>query len=151
MTIRAVAAAAAVALTVLAPAAASAMEAEAAVKYRQEIMKAIGGHLTPVVMVLKGEVPYAEQMPANAALLAETAKLALLPFEQNTAGSGIKTTAKDEIWSEWEKFSGGMKKMEETTAQLAAAAESGDKAAIGEAIQAVGQTCKGCHDNFRTK
>lgn len=151
MTIRTLAAVAALAVGALAPAAACAMEPEAAIKYRQQVMKAIGGHTNNVVMVLKGEVPYQDQLGPSAQMLADSAKLSLTAFEEDTSGADIKTTAKDDIWQNWDKFSGGLKKMEETTAQLASAVQTGDKGAIGEAMQAVGETCKGCHDNFRTE
>lgn len=148
---RAIFAAAALAAAVVAPAAANAMDAENAVKYRQQVMKAIGAYTNNVVMVLKGEVPYSDQLLPSAKMLADTAKLSLLTFEENTADSGVKTTATAEIWSDWEKFSGGMKMMEERTDALVAAVESGDKGAIGAAVKKVGETCKGCHDNFREK
>lgn len=151
MKLRAILAATTLAAATVAPMAANAMDAEAAVKYRQEVMKAIGGHLNNVVMILKGEVPYSDQLLPSAQMLAGTADLALLPFEENTADSGVKTTATADIWNDWDKFSGGIKAMQERTDTLVAAVESGDKGAIGEALKGVGGTCKNCHDNFRNK
>ncbi|EKV28550.1 cytochrome c, class II [Caenispirillum salinarum AK4] len=151
MKLRAITAAAALAAAAVAPMAANAMDAENAVKYRQQVMKAIGGHTNTVVMILKGEVPYSDQLLPSAQMLADTADLALLPFEENTAESGVKTTATADVWTNWDKFSGGIKMMQERTDTLVAAVESGDKGAIGEAMQAVGETCKNCHDNFREK
>jgi cytochrome c556 len=151
MKLRAVAAAVALAAAAITPMAANAMEAENAVKYRQQNMKAVGAHFTSVVAILKGEVDYADQMAPNARMLAETAKLSLVPFEANTADSDVKTTATADVWTKWDDFAGGMKEMEDAATQLASAAESGDKGAIGEAVQALGKTCKSCHDNFRSK
>lgn len=70
MKLRAILAATTLAAATVAPMAANAMDAEAAVKYRQEVMKAIGGHLNNVVMILKGEVPYSDQLLPSAQMLA---------------------------------------------------------------------------------
>ncbi|SOD89625.1 c-type cytochrome [Caenispirillum bisanense] len=150
MKFAALAAAAAVfAATAVAPVAASANEA--AVKYRQNNMKAVGAYMQNTVAVLKGEVPYAEQLEANALGLAAAAKLSPAAFKTDTSGSDVKTTAKADIWQNWEKFEGGLTMMAERSDALVAAVQGGDKAAIGQAVQAVGETCKTCHDNFRTK
>jgi cytochrome c556 len=33
--------------------------------------------------------------------------------------------------------------------QMAVAAESGDMGQVGPAMQALGKSCKGCHDDYR--
>lgn len=144
-------AAAALAAAVLIPAVASAVEPEAAVKYRQNNMKAIGAYMQNTVAILKGEVPYAEQLQANALGLAAAAKLSPAAFKTDTSASDVKTTAKPDVWQNWEKFEGGLGMMAERADALVAAVDSGDKGAIGQAVQAVGETCKNCHDNFRSK
>ncbi len=149
MTSRFVAALALAAAVVTVPVAASANEA--AVKYRENNMKTIGAYMQNTVALLKGEVPYAEQMEANALGLAAAAKLSPAAFKTDTSGSSVKTTAKPDIWQNWEKFEGGLGMMAERADALVAAVQSGDKAAIGQAVAGVGETCKTCHDNFRTK
>jgi cytochrome c556 len=39
----------------------------------------------------------------------------------------------------------------EATAALAVAAEANDRGAMGKAFKAVGNSCKGCHDNYRAE
>ena len=99
------------------------------------------------VTVLEGE----DALGYHANGLAESAARAKAAFEQNTAGQGTeKTTAKDNIW-DGPEFMEGMDAMAKATADLAAAVEANDMAAIGAAAQAVGGSCKSCHDKFRVE
>jgi cytochrome c556 len=70
------------------------------------------------------------------------------------AGSGPeagKTRARPEIWSQPEEFKAAMKLFSDAAPKLTAAANSGDAGAIRAAFGDVGQSCKNCHDKFRTK
>lgn len=120
---------------------------EADVKYRQANMEVIGGHMHSIVPILKGEVAHKDQLAAHARGLAEAAKLAPAAFKVEAMEG--KTTAKKDIWANWDKFEGGLNMMGEKATAVAAAADSGDMGAVGAAVQELGKTCKGCHDDFR--
>jgi cytochrome c556 len=68
------------------------------------------------------------------------------------AGSNVgESEALPLIWEEPDAFAEAIAKAQETTAAFVAAAESGDKEAIGEAFRNVGISCRGCHDRYRVE
>lgn len=143
--------AAAVAVPVLAAGQASAADEDAVVKFRKNNMEIVGGAMHNIVAQLKGEAPVKDQIAAYAAIMADAAKLSPAAFKDKAMGMEERTTAKEDIWANWDKFEGGLQKFETETAKLAQVAASGDMGAVGAQLQEVGKTCKGCHDNFRKK
>jgi len=75
----------------------------------------------------------------------------VLPEAFAVESTGDNTRAKAEIWSDPEGFQAAAVKFGEKIGELSAAVETGDKAQIGPALQAAGKTCKGCHDDYRSK
>lgn len=130
-------------------AATAAFASEADVKFRKANMEIVGGHMQSIVPILKGEVAHKDQLAYHARGIAEAAKASVAAFKVEAMDG--ETTAKQDIWSNWEKFEGGLTMMGEKASVLATAAEGDDMAAIGAAVQELGKTCKGCHDNFREK
>lgn len=120
-----------------------------AIKFRKAIMEVVGGHTVALFAILQQKVPHQDALVYHAEGLAAISKHTKPAFEQNTAGKGTEETlAKDNIW-DGPEFNDGMAKLETASADLAAALKSGDGAAIGPAAQALGGSCKGCHDKFR--
>lgn len=121
---------------------------EDAIKYRQSAMFMMNQHAGRLGAMTQGKVPWdAAVASANAETLATLAKL---PWPAFTAGTDKgDTRAKADIWSDNAKFTANAQKLQEETARLAAAAKSGDEAAMKAAFGEVGRTCKGCHDQFR--
>ena len=68
-------------------------------------------------------------------------------FGPDTEGGKAQT----DIWSDNAKFKVAADKMQLATANLNVAAQSGDLASVKKAFSATGQTCKGCHDDFKKK
>ena len=127
----------------------AANEPENVIKYRQNVMRAITGHIAAIAGVLKGEVTYAEHIVAHARAMHATSMMIPDIFP---AGSGVgETRAKPEIWQNWSKFETAAKTLETATGELARVAESGDMAAIGAQLGKVGEACGGCHKPFRTE
>jgi cytochrome c556 len=95
-----------------------------------------------------GRVPFdAKVMNDNIALVAT---LNTLQFSAFVDGSDMgHTKAKPEIWTQKDKWNARVAKSQEDVAKLVAAGKTGNVDQIKAAAGAVGQSCKGCHDEFR--
>ena len=62
-----------------------------------------------------------------------------------------ETKAKAAIWSNGADFGVKAQAFETESAKLVQAVASGDKAAVQKQFGAVGGTCKGCHDTYRSE
>lgn len=122
---------------------------EAAVKYRQNQMAALGGHMGSIVALVKGEVPFSDQLAAHAQGLEMTSKFTKSVFEQKATGR--KSASKPAVWEEWDRFAADADKLSAAAEQLAQAAAAGDQSAVRKFVAEVGKTCKGCHDRFKNK
>lgn len=119
------------------------------IKYRQAVMKTNGGNISGVVAIIKGKVPYKEDLVAHATGLNEIAMILPNAFKQKTTGG--ETRAKPEIWEDWDDFQQKIKDLQSATAELLAAANSGGAAAAGAKLGAVGDACSACHKKYRAK
>ena len=121
-------------------------DGEAEFKYRQGVMRTVGGHMSSLSGILRGQV-HLENLGVHAKGMADLAKIVPNVFP---AGSGVaKSEALPEIWENPDDFKAAVDKFVEAANGMSAAANSDDRAAIGPAMNALGQACKGCHDNFR--
>lgn len=59
--------------------------------------------------------------------------------------------AKPEVWSQPDRFAQEKQAFMDATDKLAAAAGTQDKAAVAKAYAAVADSCKRCHDDFKTR
>jgi cytochrome c556 len=121
----------------------------AAIKYRQAVMKAVGGHMGGSVAIIKGKVPYEGDLVAHATGLNDMAKVAATAFKQKTDGG--KTRAKPNIWEDGDDFGQKIDDLKKATANFLAAAKSGGAKAAGAKLGAVGDACKACHKKYRAK
>ena len=64
---------------------------------------------------------------------------------------GDNSRALAKIWDEPEAFAKELATFEERAGALQVAVASQDKAQIGQAVKAMGGSCKSCHDNFRAE
>ena len=119
---------------------------EKLVEYREKGMEIIGGHMGSIVAIVKGEVPYSDELGYHADALAAAAPRILPMFE--TEAMTDDSEALPKIWQQWADFEKAAQKLETTSADLATAVASGNRGAIGAALGEVGKSCKGCHDNF---
>lgn len=140
---------AALLMTVASPSAFAEDKAEDAVKYRQSLMGIVGGHTQSFFALLQGKVSHPEDLAWHADSLAAASKRVKGAYVQNTAGSGVKTEAKDGIWAAGSEFTKLAGDFETAAAALSAAVKSKDQAAIGAAAKGIGASCKGCHDKFK--
>lgn len=129
--------------------AAGASEPENYIKYRQAVMKAIGGHMGASGLIARGKVAENAALAVHAKALASlNADLTRLFPEGSDFG---ETKAKAEIWEEWAKFEQAANAARDATAAFAAAVDGGDAGKIAAARKDVGESCKGCHEDFRQK
>jgi cytochrome c556 len=119
----------------------------AMIGYRQNLMKTNGFHLGSIAAILKGEWPHKEDGAIHAKALAANAMLIVNAFKAQTAD--VKTDAKPDVWKEWSKFEEKAKAAQRETAKLAEMANSSDMSGVPAQVKAVGEACKGCHDDFR--
>ena len=119
------------------------------IKYRQNVMKATGGHMGAIVDILKNRLPLADHIVDHARSIQQNSKMTLAMFPK---GSGLgDTKAKPVIWENWSKFESAVKAFVRESAKLAKVAESGDMEALAKQVRATGKTCGGCHRNFRKR
>jgi|SRR5690242_9621704 len=141
------------ALCFAAPAAlaqAPALKPETQVKLRQAAYDMMNYALGSLDAMVEGKRPYDKDEAGRLAdLLAQTAQFPRRFFGEGT-GEG-KTRAKPEIWTHRADFDAKMDEMVTEAAKLPAAARGGNLAALKSQVNAVGDACDQCHDNYRVK
>ena len=120
---------------------------EGEVEYRQHTMTAVGGHMQAAVDILRQKVPHNDHMSLHADALSALSEIAPTLFPEGSEGGD----ALPAIWEDPEDFAERLTAMREAAAGFSTAAGSTDVAALGEAFQALGQACKGCHDTYRAE
>lgn len=118
-----------------------------AIKYRQTVMKGVGAHMSAMGQITKGEVNHTGDMLGHAKALEMTIGMASSAFKEKTSGG--ETTAKDEIWSDWDGFAMKAQESYKAANVLVRTIENGGD--VGAARGALGKTCGGCHKKFRVK
>ena len=133
------------------PSSVDAQMAGKSIEARRALMKNNGKNMKVIVGFVKKGMGTAADAAKSARMIASN--IAQLPnhYPKGTAqGSGAgNTRAKAEIWTEWARFAGASAKGTELALNLAMAADTGDKGAIGKAMGALGKGCGGCHKPFR--
>lgn len=130
------------------PAIAQFAKSEDAIKYRQSAMFIQNHHMSRLGAMASGRAPYdAASATSNAEVVAQISKLPWIGFGAGTEGG----KAKPEIWKEQAKFKELSDKLVSDTDKLLVASKAGNLDALKAAVSAVGETCKSCHDTFRSK
>ncbi len=131
------------------PAMAQFQKAEDAIKYRKAALTVMGNHFTRIGAMANGRVPFDAAVAASSADVVET--LSKLPWEGFGPGTDKgDTRAKPEIWTEKAKFEEAAKTMQSEVAKLSAAAKTGSLDAVKAAFGGAAQSCKACHDAYRS-
>ena len=141
------------ALTVLIPVcffgSTSLADSDGIIKYRQNVMKATGGHMGAIVSILKNRLPLPSHIIDHAISIQKNSKMTLSMFPK---GSGIgDTRARKAIWENWSKFESATKAFISESDKLVKVAESGDMKTFAKQVRATGKTCGSCHKNFRKR
>ncbi|MEX2649502.1 MAG: cytochrome c [Alphaproteobacteria bacterium] len=117
--------------------------------YRRHVMGTMAASISGIFAVLEGKVSYSQHVASHARALHGASLMVLDVFPEGSAVGDSR--AKPEIWTDWAKFEAGGKALQTATADLVAAAEGGDMAAIAAAAGKVGEACGGCHKPFRAE
>lgn len=131
--------------------ASAADESENVIKYRQNVMRSIGGHTGAIAAVVKGEVSFGGHVAAHAESLAAMSETVIDLFPEGTL-TGAETRAKPEIWQDWDDFRAKADDLQAAAGNLVQVVNGGgDLAAIETAFGDVGKACGGCHRPYRTR
>jgi len=119
--------------------------------YRQSWFALLGANFGPMVSTLKGEMPWDD---ARMALWADQLQqLTAMDVSRGFAPGSEKgkTRAKPEIWENRADFDSKLQDMGKAVVALQAAVKGGDRKAIAENIAATGESCKSCHDEYKSE
>jgi cytochrome c556 len=131
-------------------ASAAAPAISAAIAARKANYKEIGGAFKTVNDEIKSGAPDMNTVRPLAKDIATRAALQLKNFPRGSGPeSGLKTRAKAAIWSDAAAFLKLQNDMVSAAKTLSAAAAGGNAAALASARDALGASCKSCHDRFR--
>lgn len=120
---------------------------EGTLKYRQKLMSGVGADMGAISDILKYGLPLQSHIAAHAQMLSQRADLVAAAFERNASVG--PTDAKPEIWEKPDEFRQMTQDMKAEADKLAEIAASGEAAAIGRQVKALGDACGSCHDSFR--
>lgn len=122
---------------------------EKEIEYRQGVMSILSWNMKHIGGMLKGKMPYdAEKVKTHAADIASVASLNIMAgFPEDSTGED--SSALEDIWMDFETFEQKMSDFKKAAQGMNMAAQSADKAAVGKAMGALGDSCKGCHKPFK--
>jgi len=126
---------------------------EQIIKWRQSVYQVLAWNNGRIKASLDGTYNKDEVIrSANAiAALANSGLGALYPAGTETGKGWHDTTVKPELFTDGAKAGEAAKKFITEANELAKVANTGDAAAVKVQFGKLGQTCKGCHDDFRKK
>jgi cytochrome c556 len=129
---------------------AAAANAADSIRARQSHYKEIGKAMKGISAELKADSPSVPTIQTHAARLKEFAPQIEGWFPQGSGSeAGLKTRAKQEIWSDPEGFRRAAQTFVAAAGSFHGVAQGGDVQAIRAAVPDLGASCKGCHDKFR--
>jgi cytochrome c556 len=121
------------------------------VRQRQAVMTLQGKYIGPLVGMLKGSVPYNNDVAVrNAAFLDALSQMPWDTFSEATKDEK-NTKALPVIWTNAAGFKQAQDQLRTAVGALNAAAKSGNEGAVKAAVGDVLKQCNSCHDDFRAK
>lgn len=119
--------------------------------YRQSWFAMVATNFGPMVAMVKGEMPWNdEQLAAASEQLVQLANMDISRGFSPGTDKG-KTRAKPEIWNNTDDFGSKMQDMREAAIALQQTVAGGDRKAITQGILGVGESCKACHDEYKSE
>jgi cytochrome c556 len=140
---------AALAAGITLPAVAQFARPEEAVKYRQATWSVLNLHFTRIGAMTRGRVPFDGRLALRDAEV--VAALARLPASAFGPGTDLPNDhARPEIWAETQRFRELGDRMVAETTRLLTVAQTQDLDRLKAAYGAAANTCKECHDAYRS-
>ena len=133
----------------LAPAYAAEPEAEDIIKYRISVMQAYGAHMAATARTIRGKVNYQDQLKLHADSIEGISKVIAELFPEDSDFGD--TRAKEEVWSKPKEFDQAIKDNQQAAAVYSKAVAGGDKAKLAKSFKMLFESCKSCHETFRTE
>lgn len=131
---------------------AAAANAADSIRTRQTHYKAIGRAMKGINDELKKDAPELAVIREHAATINRFAPQIEGWFPDGTgAGAGVKTEAREEIWSKPEEFRKAAADFVQAAATFDQVAASGDIDGIRAGVKPLGAACKACHEQFRAE
>ncbi|MGH8444522.1 MAG: c-type cytochrome [Solimonas sp.] len=119
---------------------------------RHEGFEEIGDSMKEIGDTLKGGGSLNPKLAKAARTINELAPQTKVWFPAGSGPeTGAKTGAKAEIWQQPEVFAEKRDAFIAAAAKLAQLADANDAAGFATQVGELGQTCKGCHEQFRAK
>ena len=132
------------------PAEAQFARPEEAVKYRQAAWFVLNHHFTRIGSMVRGRMPFdGRVLQQDAEVVATLARMPAAAFAAGTDTPGDH--ARPEIWTEAARFREHNERLVAESARLLAAAKTQDLAQIKAAFGPAANTCKECHDAYRSQ
>jgi cytochrome c556 len=140
------------ALAGVAAASVAAADAMSVIQARQTHFKEIGKASKAMSEQLKSPTPSVAVIQSAAKQIDSLAPQVPSWFPAGSGpGAGVKTQAKADIWAKPDEFKHDALAFANAAHKLNAVAAGGDLTAIRTQVQALGQTCKSCHEAFRQR
>lgn len=122
------------------------------IAYRQAVMKAVGGHMGAMKMIIKKQGGNAKDFAGHAHAMHELAKVSAHVFPKGSSQKAGKTRTLDAVWEKPEDFKKVAMAFIAESGKLAKIAKSGDMAAAAKQFGMMGKNaCGACHKPFRAK
>lgn len=123
---------------------------EDAVRYRQGAWFLLNHHFTRIGHMVRGRMPFDARLAVqDAEMVALLAKLPAAAFAPGT--DSPSDHARPEIWSEAARFREHNDRLVAESTRLLAAARMQDLAQLKAAFGPAANTCKECHDAYRSQ
>ena len=119
------------------------------IKYRQNVMKSVSGHMGAIVDILKNGLPLKDHIVDHALSMQQISRMTLSMFPESSSKG--RTKSKQVIWEQWSEFESAASDFERESIKLVEVAQSGDMEALSKQVRTTGKTCSGCHRNFRKR
>lgn len=122
-------------------------QSEDIIKYRQNVMKSIGGHTSASAAIISGKVGYKAHLSEHAKAIAAMAKdiPGLFPKDSDFGD----TNALESVWKKRADFEKAANNARAKAEAFAKAAAGNDPKAASAAFKDLGEACKACHKDFR--
>ena len=120
---------------------------EDTIKYRQAVMKSVGGHTGAIAQIVRGKVDHKEDLAYHAESISRS--LDNVPKLFPDGSDFGETRALASIWEKSDDFKQKASDAKDAAAAFAAAAESGNESEIGPKFKTLVDACKACHKDYR--